>query len=747
MNKKIHCAAMLLASAIIMLLETLFFHVLVYINNYLEATGIISVALLGIALGGVVGYYVGKRTGTSLLAYFALATGVTTALCIPNFIFLPKYLTYPVLLVLPFLGASVIVAILFGRLPKHSAYFWNLLGAAAGVLLVCYLIPTVQSENAILLGVALAGLTALLLSSEAKARWLAGTLSLLLLLSGTAACLWNIQTRYFDLGTATRAERPQDAGKTFGRTKQNNVDLVYVRDNLVGRVDILKSKGKSSFSVHQEGVVSDIVMRRKPSSYDWDCRIPKALVMEPSILVIGTSAEGVTKTAKHMSPETVVGIEINPGIVDLMRNELYEPSARAYDDIELHVTDARTYLEGTDRQFDLMTLMNAHTRGRVTDNVGMPQYLFTEEAFTLMFDRLTDRGALILEEVLENSQSRRFSQRIFATAIAGLRNHGIEDGFQRHFYAYTFRGRFLLFIIKKTPFAEQEVRRMDDWFAKRKGVKKERMAMMVHPTRDLKSDFACFVRDPQGSIATAAMAEKLDLSPISDNKPFLYDINARHPEAWRMVALSAAATLVLILLPSLFLLRRAKGSGNGWGGASLVFFSLIGTAYMLVEIALMQKYQLYLGSPTYALVLVLTSILFFSSLGGLISGRFSGKAIMACTLAIPLLLMAYSLLLGKLFAATQPLPFGARTAVALASLFPLFFCMGVPFPYGLRFVEKRYSAEHIGLLYGVNGAFGTLGVTLSVLLSVYAGFATTFYLGMGLYVLAFLIIRTQQSTS
>ena len=388
--------AMMVASALVLLLETVFFHVLVYINSYIQATAIISVALLGIAIGGLLAYALGRRA-RRLLPLLGSGVGVTVVLCIVNLVFFPQHLGYPLVLVLPFLAASMVIATLFAEMGKHAAYFWNLVGAAAGVVAVCVLVPRIRSENVILTGIAVSGVLGFVIALRQPKRLAATVFALIVFAFGGGALAWNLKTNVFDFGTATRCPRGFSSGgatKTFCRVKSEDVELAYARDSLVGRVDILKRRragGGYTLGVYQEGLPSDIVEPRPPSSYEWDCRLPKPIVPDPTILVIGTSAEGVTKTARHRSHERTVGVEINPAIVDLMRNELYEYSKRAYDNIELHVTDARTYLEGTDRQFDLITMMNTHTRGRVAENAGLPQYLFTEEAFALMFDRLSGR--------------------------------------------------------------------------------------------------------------------------------------------------------------------------------------------------------------------------------------------------------------------------------------------------------------------------------------------------------------------
>jgi len=739
--------SMALASAIVMLLEITLFHVLIYISNYIEANAIISMALLGIALGGGAGYLLYRREARSLCALAGPLTGVAILMCIANLILFPSLLAYSVVLILPFLGASTVVAYLFARMNEHRAYFWNLLGAAAGVLAACALVPFIMSENVLLLCICLSGALGLVLSIPQPRRRTVLGVSILVMCAGIAATLGNLATGTLDFAQDTRPQKDQSLKVFDALARQSGARIAYARDSLVARVDILKGPNSPNFQTYQEGVVSDHVLSLPPSAYAWDVRIPNASVTpDPSILVIGTSAEGVTKTARHLSKDNTVGVEINPAIVDLMQNELFEASARAYENVEMHVTDARTYLEGASRQFDMITLMNTHTRGRTSENAGLPQYLFTVEAMDLMLDRLTDRGALLFEEIRVGDLSDFFIRRIFANVIEGLKCNGVSASFESHFYAYTYRvgaWKYIIFMVRKNPFTPEDVHRMDEWFR----VKKEKycrqvkeLTMVIHPTTPIETPFAEFVRNPDQETNRILQENRLDLSATTDDRPFLFDLDVSYPEQWRIFIASLVATFVLVLAPCAFVLFRSYRNKLRASVLQLAYFSLLGMAYMLVEVALMQQYQLLLGSPVHALVIVLASILLFSGLGSLFSGKLSVRGKKALVGVVPLLLLAAVFLLPYFFAHSQSFPFAMKVLAALGTLFPLFFCMGVPFPCGLAVVRTQVAAGFMPIAYGVNGAFATIGVTAGLLLSVYIGFSITLYLGIALYTAAFLLL-------
>jgi hypothetical protein len=76
---------------------------------------------------------------------------------------------------------------------------------------------------------------------------------------------------------------------------------------------------------------------------------------------------------------------------------------------------------------------------------------------------------------------------------------------------------------------------------------------------------------------------------------------------------------LMLALPPLLLgsrLPRKKGVQP-----FLLFFVAIGAGYILIEVALIQKFILFLGHPTYALAVIVFSMLVFSGIGSYIGLR------------------------------------------------------------------------------------------------------------------------------
>ena len=100
-----------------------------------------------------------------------------------------------------------------------------------------------------------------------------------------------------------------------------------------------------------------------------------------------------------------------------------------------------------------------------------------------------------------------------------------------------------------------------------------------------------------------------------------------NPGAWATGGLTALLVLLAIssLLIVLFILAplavTSRGAlGPGWLRA-LAFFACLGGAFMLIEVALLQRFVLLLGHPVYSLTVTLFSLLLGTGLGSVLSRR------------------------------------------------------------------------------------------------------------------------------
>jgi hypothetical protein len=173
--------------------------------------------------------------------------------------------------------------------------------------------------------------------------------------------------------------------------------------------------------------------------------------------------------------------------------------------------------------------------------------------------------------------------------------------------------------------------------------------------------------------------------------------------------------------------------------------------YILVEIAFIQRFVLFLGHPTYALTVVIFLLMLSSGAGSLFSRRWLPRTELAW---MPLLLVIIALL-GNVFllprglAAWVGLGFAYRLAICGILLIPLGFVMGMPFPTGLRALATVSIPElpnrednAVEWAWAMNAAASVLGSVLAMMIAIQFGLTVTLACGLVAYVLALALLPT-----
>src|ERR1019366_4773833 len=166
-------------------------------------------------------------------------------------------------------------------------------------------------------------------------------------------------------------------------------------------------------------------------------------------------------------------------------------------------------------------------------------------------------------------------------------------------------------------------------------------------------------------------------------------VNKAVPLLFTLMAISLVATLLILLAPPLVLGARLP-SHRGVRGF-LVYFLFIGAGYILIEVGLIQKFVLFLGHPTYALTVVIFSMLVSSGIGSFTSRRLLGRDE------------------GRLIKALG--------LVALLTA-PLAIVMGMPFPTGLKRLEE-WHAPSVRWAWSLNAASSVLGSVGALVCAIY----------------------------
>lgn len=170
---------------------------------------------------------------------------------------------------------------------------------------------------------------------------------------------------------------------------------------------------------------------------------------------------------------------------------------------------------------------------------------------------------------------------------------------------------------------------------------------------------------------------------------------------------------------------------------------------MLVEVPLIQRFILLLGSPTLALALVLGALLLGAGLGSLVSRMWGLEGLRRRVLWSALLIFGLALLL----AWVQPalirmlLPAELTTRALLAGILValLGLPLGVPFGNGLRMLDSSTPGK-TALLWGWNATASVTGSVLATVLAMQLGFAWALVAGALCYLaLAVLLYVLERS--
>jgi hypothetical protein len=262
-----------------------------------------------------------------------------------------------------------------------------------------------------------------------------------------------------------------------------------------------------------------------------------------------------------------------------------------------------------------------------------------------------------------------------------------------------------------------------------------------------------------------------DVSPVTDNAPFFFFTlkadQLLHPKSLRqgidwkvnlgvavlgmVLAISVLAVLVFLVLP---LARGARGQQPR--PVRLLYFIFVGLGYILVEIAFIQRFVLFLGHPVYALTVVVFLLLLSSGAGSMVSKWWLPET---SRLWLPLLLIATALLLyvgvlPSLLERLVGLPFMVKLLVSAGLLIPLGFAMGMPFPTGLRALASGSVIESpvppaddssgnlVEWAWAMNAASSVLGSVLAIIIAIQFGLNVTLASGAAAYLVALVLTTT-----
>ena len=723
----------------------------------------ISIALFGLGAGGVFSYVVAGWRGSFFqkLGWLAIANGLGV-LCSLTFVITRHgnlgagtlaAIYFACSLPFFFSGATVSLAVAETIARVDRVYFFDLLGASAGCLLLVPFLNDFGGPNTVI--------SAAVLFAVSAAMWfnLAGSLA------GRAAAV------VLALGVVVLM---------FYNGKQHVIDIRYAKGNLIPHEDFVQWNSFSRIGVHGFGGGDREIFIDADAStgvVDFDPLDPRRhdellyqgpgfpYVMRPGAktLIIGPGGGWDVARCLASGSKDVTGVEINPIIATtLMRQRLVGLSRGLYlrPDVHIFVEDGRSFVRRSPEKYQVLqaTLVDTWASTAAGAFALSESNLYTTDAFRDYLSHLTDDGLMAFTRW--GFEIPRESLRLLSLAMEALGDRGEAEPWKHVVVLREDAARLggwgaqdTVLIFRK-PMSSEDLKRLRD------GLAQSKLQLLYAPGDPPVNVFGELLRSPDPKAFWAGYP--FNVSPVPDDRPFFfytvqpadvwqflkqggqaadYKINRAVPILFELVGVSLLATIVIIALPPMLLGTRLPAEPGV--RRMLSYFLCIGVGYIMIQVALIQKFVLFLGHPTYALTVVVFSMLISSGLGSYYSRRLiHSDAEHRLTWVLGGVMVAVSVLafiaapVGAI-GVGWPLPIKMLVTVCLIA--PVGFLMGMPFPTGLSRLEARFPRA-VRWAWSLNAAASVLGSACAILLAIYLGLRMTVLLGGALYLGALAVV-------
>jgi spermidine synthase len=753
------------------------------LNNF--AFLIISLTMLGFALSGVV--------LTRWLAAFlprlpevlnlsAVAFAVSLIGCAAAFyaadtgaqylVDFGRWLPLSLLFALPFAFCGLSLGLLLSapELPTRRVYAFDLAGSAAGAFAVIPAISAAGVEVCLLAGAGLLLVATFLLAPPRAGRIRAAVAGALVVVGVCAAFRGRVFDMYYpDASLLADARKPGSgvviehvawdpvARIEISRIPPPDPQTMFYPSHIgsdrafLGRIRrvITQNNWAFTYAIDYDGrreSLAGLEQTIYASAYE------ATPVPAPRVVVIGVGGGYDLLTALYFGAREVTGVEINGATVRILTDTYRDYFRPWVSDPRVRLVNAegRNYLATRDDRYDVIQLsgVDSYAGTAAAAHVFSESYLYTAEAFDLYLSRLSDDGILAMMR-LEFVPPREML-RALATAVAALRRAGVAHPAAHVIMLTQSNGRFTSMLVQRRAFTADQVHRVAEWAGRQPFFGVSAAPGSGAPPTNAYQVFLS-LDDPRRE-AAFLRSYPLAIAPVDDDRPFFFRYSAWHElgglfsgDAWvrsrvppmeesllALFVVIGATAILCVQLPLRLMSQRPPRSPR-----HAVFFAGLGVGYMAVEIALLQRFGLFLGHPNYALSVVLASLLLASGLGALnaplivrlLGGlRFVAYAVCGVILVEALLVLPR---LPRLLA----LPFPVRAAITFLLVLPIGVGLGTFLPTGLEDL-KRERPEAVPWAWGVNGVFSVLGPVVAVAFSITWGMRALLLAAVVVYLVA-----------
>jgi len=732
----------------------------------------IALALLGFGASGTLLSLLGRRAARFRDGWFTLsllltATGLLVVLMLharvslrPLFAVwdageLLKLLAVDFAAFVPFFGAGLALGQAFARWPAQPGpvYAANLIGSGAGTLAATTLLAWVLPERALALVA-----TVLLLFAATFAglhrRWPAAIAAAVLAAAGIALAIRPPSPQISDFKTLARAADLPDA-RTLSEEPGLSGRLTVLRSDSLRYAPGLSLEWAEAVPADDLAVVGSdhgVPVRRDytvPLSLSQASLAGLPLALRPSgpVLAVGT---GSWSTPAHAHGRSLAWLVDDVRIPQLAR-------ARGLA-VEIRRGLPIRVLERAAGEFVLISIDRAFN-GR---DAAREDYLMTVDGLGRALAALQPGGLLAIP--LSIDYPPRNGPRLFRTLAETLITRGIDRP-DRHIAAL--RGlQSMLVLVSPRPLTAGDLERLESFAARWRFDRVWLPGLAANAAnRYHQLDQSAYHEAARAALTGDEMpgiAAWFEDDAATGMRPYFWramrwlrlpalfeqqGTRAASYLDWTLVmsAVALAATTIAAALLIVAPLGRMPASGAAFRRHdALGYFGLLGMAFMLVELAFLQRVQGWIDVPILASALVFAVFMIGSGAGSASMTGDAGRrdpgrlfAVLAAA-AAPAILLFW----GPFWSPGRPaalLPEAARLGLAVVALAPMAWAMGRLFPWGLA--RLGGASGWLPWAWAINGFASVVAASAATLSSVHLGQRATLTAGCSAYAGAWAVAK------
>jgi spermidine synthase len=774
-------AGLFLTTFATLTLETLDTRLLSVLTWYHLSFFAVSVAMLGMAAGAVSVYlggeqFIGEQAPHALARYtawFAASIPVGHAVNLscpfmtemsPNgFVSLA---INTLALAGPFYLSGIVVALALTRIPGKIGlvYAVDLLGAALGSLMVLALLELGSITSAVLGTSVAAALGAVCFAIFAGAKRRVGYAALAVALLGALILNTNAEQHLrvayakgaFIPALTTKHERWTVHGQVVAMPPEQRWPPFW------GASPMAAGRMPPTFGQRLviDGSADTVVTKWNGqrenlfwTAYDVTS-VPYAIRKGGDVGVIGVGGGRDLLSAIWGEAKSVTGVEINSALYDLhvgkdraFSNLADQPYVKIVHD------EARSFMTQTKTRFDVlqMSLIDTWAATGAGAFTLSENGLYTRDGWKVFLSTLKPTGVFSVSRWYYPQYADE-TARLIALATAALLDAGVKEP-GKNLIVVTV-GNVATLMISKTAFSEQDIAALDA------RIKEMKFNWLIGPGKTSPIPLLQQIVGAKSlpELLAIVKPQRFDYEPPTDERPYFFNmvkpsmafaasevIDSGGIFAGNLLATASLFALLILVavLVALVVIGPLVRAGlpnvsRKTFALSVGYFAAIGAGFMLIQIGLMQRFSVYLGHPTYAVAIILFSMILATGIGSLISDRIPIEQKKGAVIAIPVItacvIAIVATALQPIFVGTIQYPLLSRAMITVGVVAPTAIMLGMFFPMGLRLVS-RLSEDAMPWMWGINGACGVLSSVIAVAISMWSGIHTNFYVALVIYAL------------